>query len=125
VKLEDDGLEFVSKTKLLLKSIGMIFSYFFVCFSFLKVTNIRVGQDLLEHQHRLAEEEATRKRNERLEQDIKSSKEKFEEVRRSYIYTIDVVLIYLIFFSIYSHRYRSFVIGKVHEQKRFHVNYTK
>ncbi|CAF4414363.1 unnamed protein product, partial [Adineta steineri] len=34
VKLEEDGLEFV--------------------------TNVRVGQDLIEHQHRLQEEEATR-----------------------------------------------------------------
>ncbi|CAF3016355.1 unnamed protein product [Rotaria socialis] len=58
VKLEEDGLEFV--------------------------TNIRVGQDLLEHQHRLEEEEATRKRNERLEQDTKSSKEKFDEIIRNW-----------------------------------------
>ena len=48
------------------------------------MTNIRVGQDLLEHQHRLEEEEATRKRTERLEQDIKSSKEKFEEIIRNW-----------------------------------------
>lgn len=48
------------------------------CFS--QVTNVRVGQDLLEHQHRLEEEDATRKRDERLEQDKKSSAEKFEEV---------------------------------------------
>jgi hypothetical protein len=34
----------------------------------------------LEHQHRLEEEDATRKRVERLEQDKKSSAEKFEEV---------------------------------------------
>jgi len=45
-----------------------------------QVTNVRVGQDLIEHQHRLEEEEATRKRKDRLEQDSKSSKEKFEEV---------------------------------------------
>ncbi len=49
------------------------------CFIY-QVTNVRVGQDLLEHQHRLEEEEATRKRTERLEQDKKSSSEKFEEV---------------------------------------------
>ncbi|CAF0924947.1 unnamed protein product [Adineta ricciae] len=58
VKLEEDGLEFV--------------------------TNIRVGQDLIEHQHRLEEEEATRKRRDRLEQDSKSSKEKFEEIIRNW-----------------------------------------
>ncbi|CAF1209263.1 unnamed protein product, partial [Didymodactylos carnosus] len=57
-KLENDGLEFV--------------------------TNVRVGQDLNEHQHRQQEEEATRKRNERLEQDAKSSKEKFEEIIRNW-----------------------------------------
>ncbi len=48
-----------------------------------QVTNVRVGQDLLEHQHRLEEEEATRKRTERLDQDKKSSSEKFEEVIRT------------------------------------------
>ncbi|CAF0771917.1 unnamed protein product [Adineta steineri] len=58
VKLEEDGLEFV--------------------------TNVRVGQDLIEHQHRLEEEEATRKRKDRLEQDSKSSKEKFEEIIRNW-----------------------------------------
>ncbi|UJR28340.1 hypothetical protein I4U23_009582 [Adineta vaga] len=58
VKLEEDGLEFV--------------------------TNIRVGQDLIEHQHRLEEEEASRKRKDRLEQDSKSSKEKFEEIIRNW-----------------------------------------
>jgi len=57
------------------QSLKRKFSYFYY-----QVTNVRVGQDLIEHQHRLEEEEATRKRTERLEQDKKSSSEKFEEV---------------------------------------------
>ena len=79
------------------------------------MTNIRVGQDLLEHQHRLEEEEATRKRNERLEQDIKSSKEKFEEVCDDFFSNVN--------FSIFV--FRLFGIGKGREPKKFLENYTK
>lgn len=78
------------------------------------MTNIRVAQDLLEHQHRLEEEEATRKRNERLEQDIKSSKEKFEEVKIERLPDRCSLRCF-----------RSFAIGKELERKKFRENYTK
>ena len=72
-------------------------------------------QDLLEHQHRLEEEEATRKRDDRLEQDKKSSKDKFEEVGKK-TYSIQ---------KLYFYNYRLFEIGKGREQKKFQENYTK
>lgn len=81
------------------------------------MTNVRVGQDLLEHQHRLEEEEATRKRVERLEQDKKSSAEKFEEVLTNF--NAKTSFDASIFIP------RSFAIGKVHEPKKFLENYTK
>jgi dynein regulatory complex protein 1 len=46
-----------------------------------KVTNIRVAGDAREHNRRVEEEESLRLRKERLEQESKSSTEKFEEVR--------------------------------------------
>lgn len=44
------------------------------------MTNIRVAGDAREHARRTEEEEATRLRKERLEQEAKSANEKFEEV---------------------------------------------
>jgi dynein regulatry complex protein 1 len=44
------------------------------------VTNIRVAGDSREHAHRIEEEEASRLRKERLEQEAKSANDKFEEV---------------------------------------------
>lgn len=45
-----------------------------------KVTNIRVAGDGREHAHRVEEEEQMRLRKEKLEQEAKSSAEKFEEI---------------------------------------------
>ena len=44
------------------------------------VTNIRVAGDLREHGRVTEEEETTRLRKERLEQEAKSASEKFEEI---------------------------------------------
>lgn len=56
VKLENDGLELV--------------------------TNVRVAADAREHSRRTEEEEQSRLRKERLEQEAKSAAEKFEEVKK-------------------------------------------
>lgn len=56
VKLENDGLELV--------------------------TNVRVAADAREHARRTEEEEQSRLRKERLEQEAKSAAEKFEEVEK-------------------------------------------
>ena len=45
-----------------------------------KVTNIRVAGDSREHARRVEEEELLRSRKEKLEQEAKSSSEKFEEI---------------------------------------------
>ena len=47
----------------------------------LKVTNIRVAADSREHSKRTEEEEESRLRKERIEQETKSATEKFEEVK--------------------------------------------
>ena len=44
------------------------------------MTNIRVAGDGREHAHRVEEEEQVRLRKEKLEQEAKSSAEKFEEI---------------------------------------------
>lgn len=45
-----------------------------------KVTNVRVAGDSREHARRAEEEELLRSRKEKLEQEAKSSNEKFEEI---------------------------------------------
>ena len=47
---------------------------------FIKVTNVRVAGDSREHARRVEEEELLRSRKEKLEQEAKSSNEKFEEI---------------------------------------------
>lgn len=77
IKLEKDGFELVRKKTNLEK----IFKHLdLIIVLFVKVTNVRVAGDSREHARRVEEEELLRSRKEKLEQEAKSSNEKFEEI---------------------------------------------
>jgi hypothetical protein len=120
VKLEKDGLElvFFLKRRDFTCSATLTMAMF-VCVSF-KVTNIRVAGDAREHNRRIEEEESLRIRKERLEQESKSSSEKFEEVNQFRLCTIDVENLNILMCPFE----RLSKNGKMLMPKKYHKNYT-